>query len=136
MSILDIFRKKDDAQPGKQSPYLIHTELTPYRLSAYRSSSAVLTVRIKNVAKEPLLTSFWMELPQGISLDELGMSKSKEYQLGEMKPAEQKELRIGVYSSMKTEKGDYTMRMMATAHFRDYNHVVNEVRFTRGINVV
>jgi uncharacterized membrane protein len=130
-----MFRKKDDAAGQKQAPYLVQTELNPYRLYANRTSSATLVVKIKNITKEPLMTSFMVELPSAISLDELGMSKSKEFRIGDINAGEEKELRITLFGGMKTERGDYTIRLRTTAHFRDYNHVINEMRQNKSIGV-
>jgi hypothetical protein len=135
MSILDVFRKKDDVADQKRAPYLVQTELTPYRLYANKTSSVTLIVKIKNLVKEPLLTSFMVELPAAISFDEMGMAKSKEFKLGDLNSGEEKELRIPLFGGMKTEKGEYTIRLKTTAHFRDYDHVVNQMRQNKSIGV-
>jgi hypothetical protein len=124
MALFDIF-KKQEADEGPRTPYALNTSLTPYRLNANKKESITVTIRVKNLTKDPLLTSVDMEVPTALSFDEMGMVRRKSFRLGSIEPGKEKEF-----------KGEYTVAITATAHFRDYEHVVNIVKTTHKIGVI
>ncbi len=129
MGILDIFGKRNSGSGNAGGvPFMVSTELTPYKMRAKTSSQATLTVKVKNVTKEVLLASVVAESPQNLGFDQMIMNKQKEEKLGEMQPGEQKELRIGIYSSVASDPGEYTMSLTAYSHYRDYTHILNSVK--------
>ena len=137
MGIFDIFGKKDAASDiTKGSPYLVSTELVPYRLYARRNSSSTLIVRVKNVTKDILLTSIVGELPAKIGFDEMSLSRQREQRIGEVQPGEQKEIKFNIYGNVGTDAGEYTMRITTIAHYRDYSHVLNAVKKSVAVSVV
>jgi hypothetical protein len=137
MGILDIFGKRDAAKEiTKGPPFSLATELTPYKLYAKKSSSAVLAVRIKNVTKDILLTSVVAEAPNKLGFDEMVVSKQRELRVGEMQPGEEKELKFNLYSSVGSDAGEYTLNLTAIAHYRDYAHVLNAMKRKVEISVV
>ncbi len=137
MGIFDIFGKKDAAADiTKGSPFLISTELVPYRLYSRRNSSATLIVRVRNVTKDILLTSVVAELPNRLGFDEMVMSRQREMRVGEMQPNEQKEVKFNVYGGVGSDAGEYTLRLTTIAHYRDYSHVLNAVKKQIPISVV
>lgn len=137
MAIFNLFGKKDvSTELTKNSPYRIATEWTPYRLYANRKNSCTLSVRIKNVTAEPLLTSMVVELPQPLSFDQTGIAKQREVRIGEMAAGEEKELGVDVYGSVNSDPGDYTISLTAIAHYRDYGHIINAVKKRTSLEVV
>ncbi|MDE1866058.1 MAG: hypothetical protein KGH94_05490 [Candidatus Micrarchaeota archaeon] len=137
MGLFDIFGKKDAAADiTKGSPFLISTELVPYRLYSRRNSSATLIVKVRNVTKDILLTSVVAELPERLGFDEMVLSRQREVRVGEMQPNEQKEVKFNVYGGVGSDAGDYTLRLTTIAHYRDYSHVLNAVRKQIAISVV
>ncbi|MGC8699756.1 MAG: hypothetical protein ACP5RK_02010 [Candidatus Micrarchaeia archaeon] len=137
MKMFNLFGKKDVSDElSKQAPYRIITELVPYKLYANRKSSVMMLVKVKNMTSEPLLSSIVIELPKGISFDEIGLATSKEVRIGEIAPNEEKEVRVDVYSNSGTEKGEYTVVLTAFAHYRDYGHVLNAMKKRSAIEVV
>ncbi len=135
--MFNLFGKKDVSDElSKQAPYRIITELVPYKLYANRKSSVMMLVKVKNMTSEPLLSSIVIELPKGISFDEIGLATSKEVRIGEIAPNEEKEVRVDVYSNSGTEKGEYTVVLTAFAHYRDYGHVLNAMKKRSAIEVV
>jgi uncharacterized membrane protein len=135
--IFNIFGKRDVSDDlTKNSPYRIATEMVPYKLYANKGSSASLMVRIKNVTNEILLTSVVAELPNQLGFDEVGVSKQREIRVGELAPHEEKEVRFDIFSSLNSDKGEYTLMLTAIAHYRDYGHVINAVKKRTTLNVV
>ncbi len=135
MSIFDVFKKSDEGA-GPRSPYFVGISVTPYRLHANRRDSVMVTVNVRNLTKDPLMTSVEMELPSGLSFDDIGMVRKKLFKLDSLDPGKEKEVKANVLGNVKTDKGDYTMNVVTTAHFRDYDHVVNAVRKTHTLGVL
>jgi len=137
MGILDIFGKKDAAEEiTKGLPFMISTELVPYRLYSRRNSSATLIVRVRNVTKDIILTSVVAELPNRLGFDEMVLSRQREIRVGEMQPNDQKEVKFNIYGGVGSESGEYTLRLTTIAHYRDYSHVLNAVKKQVQISVV
>ncbi len=134
MSLFDLFRKKDAQKPSV--PYSLVTRMTPYRLYAHKSNSLVMSVSIKNLGEEQLLTSLSLDLPDMISMDKMEMVKTKEFKVGEIAPNETKELKVELFGGLNTDKGEYTLRVTVMSHFMDYSHVINSMKSTATIGVV
>jgi len=96
----------------------------------------MMTVKVMNITKEVLLTSVVAEVPGQLGFDEMNLSKQREVRLGELQPNELKEVRIPVYSSMKSDAGEYTLTLTAIAHYRDYGHVLNMVKKRVAVEIV
>ena len=132
-----MFGKKDAANEiSKGPPFSVATELFPYKLQAKKSNSAVMTVKITNITKEILLTSVVAEVPSQLGFDEMNLSKQREIRVGELQPSELKEVRIPIYSSLKSDPGDYTLTLTTIAHYRDYGHVLNMVKKSVEVEIV
>lgn len=137
MGFLDLFGKKDSAAGiTKGPPFQVATELVPYRLYAKTKSSATLSIRIKNLTKDVLLTSVVLESPGKIGFDEMVVSKQREVRVGEMQPGEEREVRVGIYGGAGSDAGEYTLSLTTIAHYRDYAHVLNAVKKRVAIDVV
>lgn len=137
MKILNLFGKKNVSDEiSKQAPYRLITELIPYKLYANRKSSVMLMVKLRNMTSEPLMSSIVVELPKGLSFDEMGLTLQKELRIGELAANEEKEARFDVYSGPGTDKGEYTLTLTAFAHYRDYGHVLNAMRKRATVEVV
>lgn len=137
MGIFDIFGKKDAVSDiTKGSPYLVSTELVPYRLYGRKNSSSTLIVRVRNVTKDILLTSVVGELPAKLGFDEMALARQRELRIGELQPNEQKEVKLNLYGNVGTDPGEYTLRLTTIAHYRDYSHVLNAVKKNVSISVV
>jgi uncharacterized membrane protein len=96
----------------------------------------MLNLKIKNMTKETLLTSVVVELPQGLGFDTIGVSKQREVRVGELAPDEEKNVGVEVYSSVKSDPGEYTVSLTAIAHYRDYGHVINAVKKRTSLKVI
>jgi uncharacterized membrane protein len=137
MALFNIFGKKDSgSELMKGLPFKLVSEWTPYRLYSGKRSSSSLSMRVKNMTKETLLTSVVIQLPDQLSFDEIGVSKEKEMRLGELAPGEEKELRAEVFNNLRADPGEYTVSLTAIAHYRDYGHVLNAIKKKALINVV
>jgi uncharacterized membrane protein len=95
-----------------------------------------MTVKMTNITKEILLSSVVVEAPGQLGFDEMNLSKQREVRIGELQPNEAREIRISVYSSMKSDPGEYTLTLTAIAHYRDYGHVLNMVKKRVAVDIV
>ncbi len=137
MGILDIFGKKDvSTDLSKDVPFMIRTEFTPYHLKSMEQSKVSLNIGVRNVTGEPVLGSVVVELPKRLSFDSIGASKQKEIRLGMMADKEEKNANVDIYGGTGTDKGTYTLTVTAFIHYRDYGHVINEVRKRTALEVI
>ncbi|MGC8680052.1 MAG: hypothetical protein ACP5T6_01995 [Candidatus Micrarchaeia archaeon] len=137
MGIFNLFGKKDVSEDlTKGMPFKIATEWIPYRLYANKKSTATLVIKIKNMTKEVLLTSVVIELPKQLAFDNISIEKEKELRLGEISPEEEREIHTEVMTTLNSDPGEYTLSLTAIAHYRDYGHVINEVKRRVAVEVV
>ena len=129
MGIFDLFGKKDVKEDlSKPLPFKMRTEFMPYKLHANVRSSASLTVRLKNITGEPVMSSVVVEVPRQLSLDQTGLQKQKELRVGMIAPDEEREARVEIFSDTGTDKGEYTLTITSFIHYRDYGHVLNAMK--------
>lgn len=129
MGLFDLFGKKDVSEDiTKKLPFILVTEFVPYRLKSKEKNNCSLNVRIKNLTKEPVLSSVVVEVPKQLSFDTMGISKQKEIKIGNLAPNEERIASIDVHAGVGTDKGSYTITLTAFVHYRDYAHVINEMR--------
>lgn len=137
MKITDLFGKKNVTEEiQKSSPYRVVTRFVPYRLRANVRNSASLSINIKNMTREPLMTSLVVEVPKQLSFDSTGLAKAKEIRFGDLAANEERDQRIDIYGDTGTDKGEYTISIVAFAHYRDYGHILNAMRKTTALEVV
>ncbi len=137
MGIFDLFGKKDvKADLGRQLPYRIGMAFVPFKLKANNRSTSTLTVNVKNMTNEPVMSSVVVQVPERVSLDSTGLSKEKEVRLGVLGPNEQKDAFVELYSNSGTDKGEYTITVTAFIHYRDYGHVLNAMKKRSTIEAV
>lgn len=137
MGIFDLFGKKDVATDLKKAmPYSITTEFVPYKLRANSRGSSQLTINLRNMTQEPVVSSVVVQVPERISLDTTGLSREREVRLGTLGPNESKEARVDLYSGSGTDKGEYTVTITAFVHYRNYEYVLNGMKKRAMIEVV
>jgi hypothetical protein len=137
MKILDLFGKKDSASEiGRTLPYRVASEFVPYKLYANRKSSTLLMMRLKNLTNEAVLSSIVVEVPKGLSVDEVGLSAAKEVRIGTLGPGEEKDTRVEIHGDVGTDKGEYTLSITAFIHYRDYGHVLNAMKKKAVLEVI
>lgn len=136
MSIFGFLRKKGENNTIGAPPYKIVTEWFPYKLYANKKSSSSLSVKIKNNSKESQLTSVELELPNKLSFDGMGISRKREIKLGDLPPDSEKEIKFDVINSLDADKGEYSLILTVSSHYRDYDHFLNTVKKTIVIEVV
>jgi uncharacterized membrane protein len=131
-----VFGRGKNVMGNGRLPYLLSFEVVPYKLFAGRKSSATLFLKVKNASKEELMTSLSVELPQKLSFENVGLSRVKEIRLGSLKPGEEREQKVQVMNALDADKGDYTLTITTTAHFNDYDHIMNSIKKRVSISVV
>lgn len=126
MGLLDIFGKKDVGEElVKKVPYSMKLKFHPYRLNANKMESVLLFVELKNLKEEVLLTSVIIELPKNLGFDQTALSNAREIRIGEMKPGEEKSVKVEVWGNPRTDSGDYSLKVTAICHYRNYGYLLN-----------
>jgi uncharacterized membrane protein len=129
MGILDIFGKKDVSDDlTKGVPFSMKLTFRPYRLAARKNDAVDLIVELENKTDATLLVSVVVGVPKALGFDEIGMNKVREMRVGLMKGREKKEIIVPIYGHNQTIAGDYTVRVVAYSHYRDYAHILNSVK--------
>lgn len=129
MGIFDLFGKKDVTTDLKKAlPYNISTGFSPFKLKANLRGSSTLSINLKNMTSEPVMSSVVVQVPDRISLDTTGLAREKEFRLGTLGPNEAKDARIEIFGNSGTDKGEYTITITAFIHYRDYAHVLNAMK--------
>lgn len=125
MGFFDLFGKKPVT-----GPYLfdLNVSIHPLRLPAHHAGVAELTVRVRNNSDQELLTSVVAVLPRVLGFERIGLRQEHEQRLGPLKPGEERIVKIEVWSNQKTPPGAYVCKVFAISHYRDYAHILNEVR--------
>ncbi|MBI2445763.1 hypothetical protein HYV43_05225 [Candidatus Micrarchaeota archaeon] len=124
MGFFDIFSKK----VVKGGLYDLQCELHPFRLAKYKNDGVDLEISLQNLHDQPLLTSITITVPRVLGMDRTGISHEREIRLGELAPGQTKRFKVGVFSNQKSAPGTYPVDVFASAHYRDYGHVLNQVR--------
>lgn len=126
MKLLDLFGKRDVGEElVKKVPYALKLSFHPYRLSANKMESVMLIIQLKNLKEEPLLTSIVVKLPKNLGFDQTALSNTREIRLGDMKPGEERTVRVDVWGNPRTDAGEYPIEVTAVCHYRNYSYVLN-----------
>lgn len=126
MGLFDnLFGKKEAISPYM---YVLECSAHPFRLPAYKNGAIDLEVRVTNNTEQVLLTSIVTVCSRAIGFDTLGLQQQHESRLGELRPSESRFVKISVYSTPKSAPGTYKISVFAISHYRDYAHVLNEVK--------
>ncbi|MFH1447967.1 MAG: hypothetical protein ABIG39_03830 [Candidatus Micrarchaeota archaeon] len=137
MGILNLFGKKDVSNElTKKMPYALKMRLNPYRLLANKNNNVTLYISIKNISKEPLLTSIVVKVPKKLGFDSICLNNVREIRFGYVPPKETKELGIDIYGSVQTGAQEYKLLVTAFCHYRDYAHILNSVSKKVSLRVV
>ena len=135
MGLLNIFKKSDEGS-GSALPYMVKTELVPYKLYSNSKGSTLLSVTLKNITDEEILSSVAVAVPKQLSLDETGISKQKEAKLGSIGPNQELNAKFMIYGDVGTEKGNYTISITAFINHNNYAYVINSLTKKQIIQVV
>ncbi|MFH1779827.1 MAG: hypothetical protein ABH803_01630 [Candidatus Micrarchaeota archaeon] len=125
MGIFDLFGKKPVVG---DAIYSLACAFHPFRLYSRKNDGVDLEITLFVNSDAPMLTSVVVVVPKQLGLDKTGLIQQREFKLGEMQPGTQKSLVVPVYSTSKSEPGDYPVKVFAISHYLDYGHVLNEVR--------
>lgn len=133
MGIFELFGKKS---VSNSTPYLIEYHIHPIRLLARKPDYSELNIYLRNTFDKELLTSLVVVIPRELGFEQMGLSQEKEVRLGHMQPGEKKEIKLQIWSTQRTEKGEYPIKIYAISHYQDYAHVLNEVKLEFSIRAV
>jgi uncharacterized membrane protein len=133
MGLFDLFGKK---AVENELMYDLECSMHPMRISSHKSDSLDLEIKLKNVLNKPLLTSVVVVVPKSLGFDQSALSQEREMRLGELRSGEEKSMTVRVWGTQRTEKGNYSVKVYAISHYRDYSYVLNEVRKVLELRVV
>jgi uncharacterized membrane protein len=126
VKLLDIFGKKDVGEElTKKIPYGMKLSFHPYRLNANKMESVMLIIELKNLKEEVLLTSVVVQLPKNLGFDQTALSNAREIRLGELRPGEEKVVKVEVWGNPRTDAGEYPVDVTAICHYRNYGYMLN-----------
>jgi uncharacterized membrane protein len=134
MAFFDLFGKKQVfSGPG---PYALSCEIHPMRLPAHRNEFLDLEITVTNIAGQELLTSVVVVVPKTLGFEQTALNNEREIRLGMLQPRETRDLKVRVWGTQRTEAGTYPIKVFALSHYRDYGHVLNQVRRALELRVV
>jgi len=126
VKLFDIFGKKDVGEElVKKVPYSMKLSFHPYRLSANKMECVLLIIDLKNLKEEVLLTSVVVKLPKNLGFDQTALSNMREIRLGEIKPGEEKVVKVDIWGNPRTDPEDYPLEVTAICHYRNYGYMLN-----------
>jgi len=126
VKLLGIFGKRDVGEElVRKVPYAMKLSFHPYRLNANKMESVLLIVELKNLKEEVLLTSVIVQLPKNLGFDQTALSNAREIRLGELKPGEEKVVKIEVWGNPRTDSAEYPIDVTAICHYRNYGYMLN-----------
>lgn len=134
MALFELFGKKP--APNLVVPFDLTFTFHPLRIAAFKPDYIELVLTLRNTSREEQLTSFIITVPHGLGFEQTGLSQEKELRMGFLKAGEEKKFKINIYGNTRTRPGDYTVKMYAAAHYRNYGYVQNELRKTFSLRVV
>jgi uncharacterized membrane protein len=127
VKLFDIFGKKDVGEElVRKVPYGMKLTFHPYRLNANKMESVLLIIELKNLKEEVLLTSIVIQLPKNLGFDQMALSNAREIRLGELKPGEEKVVKVEIWGNPRTDSGEYPIEVTAICHYRNYGYLLNK----------
>lgn len=132
LSIFNFFGKKPTEH---KIAFTLRAELHPYRLVANTSDFVDLEISIANNSSEQILSSLMIKVPKGLGFEQSAISQEKQMHLGVLVAKEVKKLKLRLYGTTRTAKGVYSIHLHVFSHYKDYDHVLNEIRKTMDLRV-
>lgn len=121
-----------------QIPFRISTSFIPLRMTAMKSNSVNLVVKLKNITPDSHLVSVDVALSKSalLGFDSTCINKVLEKRVGDVGPGETKEVSIPIWANNQTEAGEYELGLIAYAHYQDYKKVLASVKKRASLRVV
>jgi len=132
VGVFDLFGKKP---VSSEFQYDLECSMHPIRLPAFKEDFIVLNVSLQNTSDQPLLTSLVLAVPKTIGFDRTALQQEHETRVGELPSGESRVFSFKIWGTQRTRPGSYPLRVYAVSHYRDYGHVLNEVRKTVDLRV-
>jgi uncharacterized membrane protein len=117
-------------------PYDVKIEFSPLRMKKGDDRPTQMLIYVKNLQKEENLTSVVIEIPREMGFDKTGAVSRKEIRIGTLKPDENKEFKIELYSNHRAEPGTYDVRIKANKHYRGYSHIIETTEKNISLRIV
>jgi uncharacterized membrane protein len=119
-------------------PLSVSSSFFPLRLSAMKSNSVNLVVKVKNIANENQLVSVDALVHKKglLGFDPTGINKSVEKRVGPVAPGASVEVAIPLWANNQTPAGDYEVSVQVFSHYQDYNKVFSKIKRSTSVRVV
>lgn len=121
--MFDLFGKKE---VSAKAIFSIQAEFHPYSLKANKSDYVDLEITLTNNTGSDVLSSVIVKVPKGLGFERSAISTEREIRLGYVVSGVPKRLKVQVWSTERTERGVYPIKIFAACHYKDYAHVLNE----------
>jgi uncharacterized membrane protein len=120
------------------NPFNVSVAFSPLRLSAKRSSTVRLVVKVRNVSPDPQLVSVDALLPKNVMIgfDQACINKAVEKRAGEIRPGETKDIAIDIWSNSQTAEGAYPVDVTVFAHYVGYDKVMSYIKKSASLRAV
>ena len=130
MGITDILFGKKQVPAFRDQVFTVGTTLHPMRLPAHKADYLNLDIDVRNTFDKPLLTSVVIRLPKELGIEQSALSHEREIRVGQLDGGATKSMRVMIWSTQRTDPGEYKIEIFVLSHYRDYSYVLNEVRKT------
>lgn len=150
MGFLDslLGKEKDDASASKDAPeytpkvtaipFKVSMSFSPLRMTANKSNSVIMLVKVTNLTNDSQMVSVDALLPRGrlIGFDPTCINKHTEKKIGTMTPGETKEVSIPVWGNNQTPSGVCPIGVRVYAHYQTYEKVLSYVKHRTSLRIV
>ena len=101
---------------------------SPVRLTAMQGGKINMIVRLTNISNEEQMASVDVLLSRAalIGFEPAAINKHTEKKLGKIQPGASMEVAIPIYSTNQTKAGNYPFKVVAYAHYLDYDKVMSQ----------
>ena len=99
----------------------LQTRLHPIRIRARADDSVALFINVKNKGEVAVPLSLKLTIPSqtlGLGFDTMAVRKVLDVDLGELKPGEEREEKVLLFSNRTLEPGDVLIKVRAYIHDR------------------
>lgn len=133
---MGLFNFLSDDKPKSDLPYILNVDFHPIRLPANKADYVEMTLDVTNNSGKEQLMSILISVPKGLGFDQSALSQEKELRLETMKAGEHRHMVIKLWSTQRTQRGEYKVNISVAGHYRTYKHVLSEIRKVIALRVV
>lgn len=143
MGFLDSLLGGKDS-PAQEAPkasgtaFAFSVTFSPVRLTAMQEGRINMIIKLTNVSSEEQMASVDVLLSRAalMGFEPAAINKHTEKKLGKIQPGSSMEIAVPIYSTNQTKAGNYPFKVVAYAHYLDYEKVISQSEKKGEIRVV